>query len=256
MARRKNEEADATRLEVLDAAEWCFRHRGSARASVASIATLAGWSRGAANYHFQDKAALLRAVVTRGRLPLEQDLARIAREKGPALPALRHCAQGWMDQLQCNQHARDTFGILAWAYDHADDLADLRDPLQASAIRALRRLRELLRRAESAGELREGLSGRDGARLLAQWWLGAAALCVATPYRSASAFQPRRACSVHAAFSLISRAELSHEPSEQLDPSAGPREGGRRKPAVRRSFFGGARTAPGPVLRLRHKSVE
>ena len=63
MARRKQGEAGATRDAVLDAAESGFRLRGGAHASVESIAAQAGWSRGAASYHFRGKAELLRAVL-------------------------------------------------------------------------------------------------------------------------------------------------------------------------------------------------
>ena len=66
MARRKQGEAGATRDAVLDAAESGFRLRGGAHASVESIAAQAGWSRGAASYHFRGKAELLRAVLARG----------------------------------------------------------------------------------------------------------------------------------------------------------------------------------------------
>ncbi len=219
MARRKDCDVDATRVAVLDSAEKCFRLLGSSRASMEEIATQAGWSRGAANYHFRGKAELLRAVVARGRLPLAQDLERIALTRGPVVPALMECTHRWIHALQCDQHARNALGILAWAYDYADDCAGIRAEAQALAVREFRLLRGLMQRAEAAGELRMGLGSSECTRVLAAWWLGAAAACVATPYRSGAVAKPYHSRSARAMFALISR-------------------GARRKPA-RRPFFSG-----------------
>lgn len=245
MARRKQGEAGATRDAVLDAAESGFRLRGGAHASVESIAAQAGWSRGAASYHFRGKAELLRAVLARGRLPLLQDLRRLALAPGPVVPALLACAQRWMDALQGDPHARNVFGILAWAYDYADDYAGIRRETLALGLREFRLLRALLRRAEAAGELRLGLDGHECARLLAAWWLGAAASCVATPYRSGVAARPRSARSLRVLHALIARPD----PADDAAPPANGAGAGRRKPVVRRTFFGGARAAPGTASR-------
>lgn len=245
MARRKQGEAGATRDAVLDAAESGFRLRGGAHASVESIAAQAGWSRGAASYHFRGKAELLRAVLARGRLPLLQDLRRLALAPGPVVPALLACAQRWMEALQGDPHARNVFGILAWAYDYADDYAGIRRETLALGLREFRLLRGLLRRAEAAGELRLGLDGHECARLLAAWWLGAAASCVATPYRSGVAARPRYAHSLRVLHALIARPD----PADDAAPPANGAGAGRRKPVVRRTFFGGARAAPGTASR-------
>ena len=133
-----------------------------------------------------------------GRLPLLQDLRRLALAPGPVVPALLACAQRWMDALQGDPHARNVFGILAWAYDYADDYAGIRRETLALGLREFRLLRALLRRAEAAGELRLGLDGHECARLLAAW-LGAAASCVATPYRSGVAAAAVRAFAAGAA---------------------------------------------------------
>ncbi len=243
MARRKQGEASATRDAVLDAAESGFRQRGGAHASVESIAAQAGWSRGAASYHFRGKAELLRAVLARGRLPLLQDLRHLALTPGPVVPVLLACAQRWMDALQGDPHARNVFGILAWAYDYADDYAGIRRETMALGLREFRLLRVLLRRAEEAGELRQGLDGHECARLLAAWWLGTAASCVATPYHSGVVARPRHARSLRVLHALIARPD----PADDVAPPA--QGAGRRKPVVKRTFFGGARTASGTTLR-------
>ena len=47
MARRTKEEAQATRVQILDAAERVFHAQGVSRASLAEVAKAAGVSRGA-----------------------------------------------------------------------------------------------------------------------------------------------------------------------------------------------------------------
>ena len=131
-----------------------------------------------------------------------------------------------MDALQGDPHARNVFGILAWAYDYADDYAGIRRETLALGLREFRLLRALLRRAEAAGELRLGLDGHECARLLAAWWLGAAASCVATPYRSGVAARPRYAHSLRVLHALIARPD----PADDAAPPANGAGAGRRKP--------------------------
>ena len=147
-----------------------------------------------------------------------------------------------MDALQGDPHARNVFGIPAWAYDYADDYAGIRRETLALGLREFRLLRALLRRAEAAGELRLGLDGHECARLLAAWWLGAAASCVATPYRSGVAARPyahRCGCCMR---------DRTAGPGRRRGASGqwrgrGPAQAGRR------TFFGGARAAPGTASR-------
>ena len=167
MARRKQGEAGATRDAVLDAAESGFRlraaptprwsrsrRRPAGRAARRAITSVAGRT--------------AEAVLARGRLPLLQDLRRLALAPGPVVPARCWLARsaGWM-RCRGDPHARNVFGILAWAYDYADDYAGIRRETLALGLREFRLLRALLRRAEAAGELRLGLDGHECARLLA-----------------------------------------------------------------------------------------
>lgn len=54
MVRRTKEEAQETRQQILEAAEKAFHARGVARTTLADIAKLAGVTRGAIYWHFQD----------------------------------------------------------------------------------------------------------------------------------------------------------------------------------------------------------
>ncbi len=63
MVRRTKEEAQETRAQIIEAAEKAFYKRGVARTTLADIAELAGVTRGAIYWHFNNKAELVQALL-------------------------------------------------------------------------------------------------------------------------------------------------------------------------------------------------
>ncbi|HTP87688.1 MAG TPA: TetR/AcrR family transcriptional regulator [Bryobacteraceae bacterium] len=73
------EEAKSTKTRILDAAERLFAQRGPGGTSLRDITSAAGVNLAAVNYHFQSKEALMRAVVDRRIVPVQEErLARLA----------------------------------------------------------------------------------------------------------------------------------------------------------------------------------
>ncbi|WP_413110640.1 TetR family transcriptional regulator [Thaumasiovibrio sp. DFM-14] len=62
MARKSKEEAEMTRLKLLDSALIVMAEKGLVKATLAQIASHAGVTRGAIYWHFKDKADLLDAI--------------------------------------------------------------------------------------------------------------------------------------------------------------------------------------------------
>lgn len=85
MARRTKADAQATRANLLDAAEQLFQARGVSRTSLNDIAVAAHATRGAIYWHFKDKADLVNAMMERVSLPLEQMLVQeqVAQANNP-----------------------------------------------------------------------------------------------------------------------------------------------------------------------------
>ena len=79
MARRTKEEAQATREDILDAAQACFHEYGVAGTSLAMIGTRAGYTRGAVYWHFRNKIEVLEADI-RTREKAARDLEAEAAE--------------------------------------------------------------------------------------------------------------------------------------------------------------------------------
>ena len=71
------EEAKSTKTRILDAAEKLFAEHGPGGTSLRDITAAAGVNLAAVNYHFQSKEALMRAVVDRRIIPVQE--ARLAR---------------------------------------------------------------------------------------------------------------------------------------------------------------------------------
>ncbi len=84
------EEARTTKARILDAAETLLAERGPGETSLRDITAAAGVNLAAVNYHFQSKEALVRAVVDRRILPVQQRRLELldaaeAAEGGPDL---------------------------------------------------------------------------------------------------------------------------------------------------------------------------
>lgn len=93
MVRRTKADAEATRDQLLDAAQTVFYEKGVAGASLAEVAKEAGLTRGAIYWHFEDKVDLFNALLRRTTLPFEQALqaAEIADSNCPALAVVLEC---------------------------------------------------------------------------------------------------------------------------------------------------------------------
>ena len=63
MVRRTKADAEATRDQLLDAAQTVFYEKGVAGASLAEVAKEAGLTRGAIYWHFGDKVDLFNALL-------------------------------------------------------------------------------------------------------------------------------------------------------------------------------------------------
>ena len=75
MVRKTKQEAQETRMGLLDAAEQLFQQRGVSQCSLQDIAQAAGVTRGAIYWHFKDKAELFDAMMERATMPLEEGMS-------------------------------------------------------------------------------------------------------------------------------------------------------------------------------------
>jgi TetR/AcrR family acrAB operon transcriptional repressor len=110
--RRTKEEAEKTRLKIIDAALTLFSRNGYSNTTLAMIATEAGYSRGPIYWHFTSKDDLYQAVLSYSQLPLEQLLSEASARMEQPLQAIDVFARSWLDLLVDDSWFRQSFEIL------------------------------------------------------------------------------------------------------------------------------------------------
>ncbi|WP_447589063.1 TetR family transcriptional regulator [Aquipseudomonas campi] len=182
MARRTKEEAEETRVDILDAAERVFYAKGVSRTSLADIATAAGVSRGAIYWHFQNKVDVFQALFDRLRLPLEDLATASEREDEPdPLGRMRELMIRVLCDLENDPQRRRVSEILLYKCEYTDDLGDLRQRMQEFSLECDVRIERTLRNAVNKGQLPSTLDCQRAATCLhacldgiqARWLLAA-----------------------------------------------------------------------------------
>ena len=130
MVRRTKADAEATRHRLLDAAEHLFQARGVSRTSLNDIALAAGTTRGAVYWHFQDKADLFNAMMTRATLPLEEALVCVgehAEELDDPLLALRASMLSALHKACNDPQVRRVFEVATLQVEYNEEMRAVRE---------------------------------------------------------------------------------------------------------------------------------
>lgn len=158
MVRRTKEEAQETRSQILEAAQKAFYDRGVARTTLADIATLAGVTRGAIYWHFNNKAELLQAILDSLHEPLEE-LARASEneEELDPLGCMRQLLVQLFQQVAVDPKTRRLNEILHHKCEFTDEMCDLRRQRQMASLDCNVRIERSLSNAVNRGQLPVGL---------------------------------------------------------------------------------------------------
>jgi AcrR family transcriptional regulator len=144
---RRQEQADQTRLRVLEAADAVFRQRGYERASIAAIATEAGVADETVYAHFKNKRTLLGELVQRAvrggdpRPVPEQSAPRALVSVPDQREQLRLFAADIVSRLE---RAAPLVALVGEAARGEPELAELLQQLHGHRLRNLRTLTEAL----------------------------------------------------------------------------------------------------------------
>jgi TetR/AcrR family acrAB operon transcriptional repressor len=154
MPRNSREEAEQTRLRIIDAAMTVFGRRGFASASLEEIAGEVGMTRGAIYGHFRGKVDLYEQLMRFSQEPL-YELTREAIEdtESPAIDALRRFMLRWLILLEENPRHRDSFEILLNKTELTEELSRLLDTERRLTRDVIDGLAVVVERAIASGEL-------------------------------------------------------------------------------------------------------
>lgn len=132
MVRKTKEDAQATRNQILDAAERLFDSQGVSRTTLQAIALEVGATRGAVYWHFKDKADVFNAMMERIEWPMDKEaLCRqdpnSELQKQPPLVALRNVILACLSTIVDNQQVRRLLNICHFQIEYTDDMSSVRE---------------------------------------------------------------------------------------------------------------------------------
>lgn len=126
MARKTKQEAQATRAQILDAAELLFRDKGVAHTTLNDIAVAAGVTRGAIYWHFKNKIDLFNQMHERIHLPIQKLAEESANEDEPdPLGRLRELLIVVLQNTVRDEHQRRVLDVLFLRCEFIAEMGDL-----------------------------------------------------------------------------------------------------------------------------------
>lgn len=154
MARKTKEQAQATREQLLDAAEAVFHRKGVAKTTLDEVAREAGMTRGAVYWHFANKSELFVAVCDRVALPMQGMLDEIAAAPGPdPLGALRTSAVNALKQVGTDARTQRVFEILFFRAEWNEEVDAVKIRESEMAQRCNNHLQRIFLAAQQCGQL-------------------------------------------------------------------------------------------------------
>lgn len=121
--RRTKEDAEKTRLKIIEAALTLFSRNGYSNTTLGMIGAEAGYSRGPIYWHFKNKDDLYQAVLAYSQEPLEGLVTNAARSGTDALAAIDTFARQWLELLAEDVWFRQSFEILLNKTELTDAIA-------------------------------------------------------------------------------------------------------------------------------------
>jgi len=162
MARRTKAEAEQTRQRIIDAARKVFYQSGVGRSTLEEIAKVAGVTRGAVYWHFENKAELFFAMRAQVTLPLIDrfdSTLQSGQEEDP-LEGIEAALNEILSILETDATTREVFKIIKLRCEYVDEFADILVEINDSHICLAEQLTLAYQRARDKNVLRAGLEPR------------------------------------------------------------------------------------------------
>jgi TetR/AcrR family transcriptional regulator, acrAB operon repressor len=160
MVRKTKENAELTRLKIIEAARQSFLTRGVSRTSMEQIAAEAGVTRGAIYWHFANKKEIFTAMREQVFLPLidRMDENLQLENIDDPLEQLIQFLNGTIATLNESLETRQTYEILMIKCEYVDDLVEVLDQMLDNCARITEKIEQLYTRAKEKGQLRTNQS--------------------------------------------------------------------------------------------------
>ncbi|MFD1328686.1 TetR family transcriptional regulator [Mycoplana ramosa] len=151
--RRTKAEAEATRQQILCAAERVFFRKGVSNATMEEVAKAAGVTRGAVYWHFANKIDVFMELYKSVPLPQEDMIAQeLESEDADVLAVVERAAADWLDTLAIDEQRQRILTILLRC-DYSGEFAPVLEKQQNVDDDHKCKLESALTRAATKGQL-------------------------------------------------------------------------------------------------------
>lgn len=157
MARKTKEEAEKTRLAILDAALELIYQKGYAATNLQDIAEHLGATRGAVYWHFKNKQDLLFKLAESIDETIDHQLNQKALEVRN-LDDLKEFFLFYISLFQKNERYHKYLTIVMTRIEWSDELSEVITSFKRQTQELVAFSLSLLKKAEKGGEMQEGLN--------------------------------------------------------------------------------------------------
>ncbi|MRD72435.1 TetR family transcriptional regulator [Rhodocyclus tenuis] len=158
MVRRTKEDAERTRLQIIEAARKTFHQCGVSRTSLEKVAAAAGVTRGAVYWHFADKAALFFAMRENSLAVIDRaDAFLFGDESGDPLDAIEQSMVYFFRTMSTCPAARETYEIMSFRCEYVDEFASVLQEVNRPCVEFQAKLTTAYQQALALGVMRPEL---------------------------------------------------------------------------------------------------
>lgn len=164
--RRTKEDAEKTKVAILEAAEQLFLKKGVSKTSLEEIAKHAGMTRGAVYWHFKNKDHLIDELMGQIFQPIDQIFERFMNADGSIIYKLFGLFKNIFDQLSTDAKVRNIFTILLRRCEYTEELSNSETVCNLRIEQFISHCAELISQPETANKLRPDITPGLAAHML------------------------------------------------------------------------------------------
>lgn len=164
--RRTKEEAEKTKIALLEAAEKLFLKKGVSKTSLEEIARTAGMTRGAVYWHFKNKDHLINELMSQIFQPVEQVFQEFLTMQGSVIQKLFGLFNNVFNALSNDEQTRNIFTILLRRCEYTDELSESEARCNNMIEGFISHCAELISEPETARHLRPDITPNLAAHML------------------------------------------------------------------------------------------
>jgi len=157
MARKTKEEAEKTRLELINAALTVFLDKGYSKTTLQDIATVAGVTRGAVYWHFKNKKEIFKAVMDTAFDPIYDFWEKRIDKQGDPVEAISRLLEAWLDEVARDTMVVRAFELSSYKAEQGIELKDFVEQDRKEARETIALLVALFERGIQSGQFRQGV---------------------------------------------------------------------------------------------------